>query len=168
MFINYGFWSRPLLSEDLRCSVWGLGCRCWVWGISLGLCRCVCVQDDDDFDCILENQRVADQSRPKDDQPVFSPKRKREALPDQAYQLRKERTEGLMQGLRNVREHPRRPHSPDSTWIEEPRRYADEKGAERNRERKTLCLSDTVVCDEISVPTKSKPVLLNLFPSHAL
>jgi hypothetical protein len=50
----------------------------------------VCVQDDDDFDFILENQRVADQSLSKEDQHGFSPKRKREALPDQAYQLRKE------------------------------------------------------------------------------
>ena len=148
--------------------MWGLGFRCWVCGILLGLRRCVCVQDDDDFDFILENQRVADLSRPKEDQPVSSPKRKREALPDQAYQLRKERTDGLVQGLRNVREHPRRLHSPESSCIEEPRRYADDKGEKRNRERKTFCLSDAAVCDEISVPPTSKPILLNLFPSHAL
>jgi hypothetical protein len=129
---------------------------------------CVCVQDDDNFDIILENQRVADQGRPKEDQPVSSPKRKREALPDQAYQLRKERTYELIQGLRNVREHPRRLHSPESSWIEEPRRYPDDKGEKRNLERKTLCLSDAAVCDEISVPPTSNPILFNLFPSHAL
>ncbi len=86
----------------------------------------VCVQVDDDLNMILENQRVADQNLTKEDQSGFHPKRKRQVLSDQAYQLRNKRTDGLMKGLRNVREQSRRPHSPGSSSI-----------VEFNRERMT-------------------------------
>jgi hypothetical protein len=60
------------------------------------------VELDVDFDTILERQRIADQNSPTEDKPV--PKRKREVLSDQDHRLRKERTDDLVEGLRNVRE----------------------------------------------------------------
>jgi hypothetical protein len=58
---------------------------------------------DDDLDAILEAQRLEDQSFPVGEQPS-PPKRKREVLSDDEYRLRKERTDGLVEGYRRVRE----------------------------------------------------------------
>ncbi len=63
------------------------------------------VELDEDFDAILERQRVADQSSSTEDKP--GPKRKREILSDQDHRLRKERTDDLVEGFRNVRENVR-------------------------------------------------------------
>ncbi len=56
---------------------------------------------DDDFDRILEEQRAED-GKPPMESPAL--KRKREVLSDQDYRLRKDRTEGLVEGLRDVYE----------------------------------------------------------------
>ncbi len=56
----------------------------------------------EEFDAILERQRLADQSLPEEDK--SAPKRKREVLSDRDYQQRKERTDNLVEELRNVRE----------------------------------------------------------------
>ena len=63
----------------------------------------------EDFDRILEDQRVADELSPMEMQ--TPPKRKREVLSDQDFRLRKERTDGLIEGLRNVREQSLSPQS---------------------------------------------------------
>jgi hypothetical protein len=54
---------------------------------------------------ILEDQRLADQRSPKREQlPDWPPKRKLDFLSDEEYRLRKDRTDGLVEGLRRVRE----------------------------------------------------------------
>jgi hypothetical protein len=53
---------------------------------------------DDDWDMILEDQRLADVRAPTEHPPIFSPKRRQEVLSDQDYRLRKERTDGLVEG----------------------------------------------------------------------
>jgi hypothetical protein len=57
----------------------------------------------DDLDTILEAQRLEDTGAPSSD-PTVSPKRKREVISDSDYRLRKERTDNLVKGLRQVRE----------------------------------------------------------------
>jgi hypothetical protein len=88
--------------------------------------------EDDDLDAILEAQRLEDlgsESR----FPEASSKRKREVISDADYRLRKERTDDLINGLRQVRERslspPRR--SPSSERLgPEPK----EKGEHLDRE----------------------------------
>jgi hypothetical protein len=58
---------------------------------------------DDDWDMILEDQRLADLRELTEYPPNFSLKRRQEALSDQDYRLRKERTDELVEGLRRVR-----------------------------------------------------------------
>jgi hypothetical protein len=79
---------------------------------------------DDDLDAILEKQRLADLLEPEREMSTFPSKRKREVLSDQEYRLRAERTDGLVEGLRRVRE---RSRSPESSGIEEFRRYVDKE-----------------------------------------
>jgi hypothetical protein len=57
---------------------------------------------DEDLDAILEDQRQQDKERPSENS-VALPKRRRDILSDTEHRLRKERTDGLVEGLRNVR-----------------------------------------------------------------
>ncbi len=56
---------------------------------------------DAEFDALLEAQRMADLAIPAVES-TNHPKRKREVLSDQAYRLRKERTDNLLEGYRSV------------------------------------------------------------------
>jgi hypothetical protein len=75
---------------------------------------------------ILEDQRLADQRSPTKDQSNFPSKRKREILSNQEYRLRKERTNGLVEGLSGTVD----TLSPESSSIEEFRRCVDKKEEE--------------------------------------
>jgi hypothetical protein len=59
---------------------------------------------DDGIDAILETQRLEDAKVPSGDDRGDQPKRKREKLSDSEYRLRKERTDGLIDGYRQVYE----------------------------------------------------------------
>jgi hypothetical protein len=58
--------------------------------------------DDEDLDTILKAQRQEDEANLKGGHTDL-PKRKREILSDTGFRLRKERTDDLVEGLRNVR-----------------------------------------------------------------
>ena len=59
--------------------------------------------EDNNFDAILDAQRLED-AQMESSAPDVQPKRKREAISDTDYRLRKERTDNLVEGLQQVRE----------------------------------------------------------------
>ncbi len=61
------------------------------------------LRGDDDLDEILKAQQREDEANPTEGYTAL-PKRKREVLSDTDFRLRKERTDGLVEGLWNVRE----------------------------------------------------------------
>ena len=108
---------------------------------------------DDDLDTILEEQRLADLLVPEGEQSGFPPKRKREVLSDQEYRLRTEKTDGLVEGLRRVRE---RLRSPEPSGIEDFRRYVD-KDKKADAEGENLRSEDERLSDDSDGGNKTVP-----------
>jgi hypothetical protein len=88
----------------------------------------------------------------------FPPKRKREVLSDQEYRLRAERTDGLVEGLRRVRERPRSLESSGmgSSGMEDFRRYVD-KEQKASTERENLRSKDEGLPDVSDGRKKTVP-----------
>jgi hypothetical protein len=102
---------------------------------------------DDEMDAVLEAQRLEDERTPRSDPTAKQPKSKRDILSDREYQLRKERTDNLFEGIRRIRERSVSPSSP-RPGKEEASLEIEEKGErlkseeQLDRERKPVPLPD--------------------------